>query len=105
MKALAVTKKRDSGFEHLLLVSAFTLFSVICCTYMYLLSASVIHVVLSKEIDERMHRINSEIAALEASYMERQHEISKQIIEKNGYVKVAEKVFIDINGSDLVTKR
>ena len=72
---------------------------------MYLLSASVIHVVMSKETDEKIHKVNSEIAALEAEYMERQHKISREIVDQSGYVKVAEKIFIDMNDVSLVTKR
>lgn len=78
--------------------------SLLAAAYMYLLSISVIHVVMSKEIEENIYSVHSEIADLEARYMERQNAIAEKVIAENGYT-AAPKIFIAKNPSSVVTKR
>lgn len=91
--------------EKILLVTGFVVFSFLCVMYMYLLSSSVIHVVISKEAEASVYEVGSEIAALEAEYMEIQHSISEEVVEKNGYIAAGEKIFIDKSNASLVTQR
>ena len=70
--------------------------------YIYLLSSTVIHVVMQKEISRELQDLNSEVAALEATYIEKQHSMSNEIATLQGFVTVTEKVFIDKGESSLV---
>lgn len=74
-------------------------------SYMYLLSASVLHVVMSKELEEKTYLVNAETATLEAEYMEKQHAISGEIVKQSGYVKTIDKIFINKEPVSIVTKR
>lgn len=91
--------------EKLLLIIGFVVLSFLCGLYMYLLSSSVVHVVISKETEASVYDIGSEIAALEAEYMEIQHSISKEVVEKNGYIAAGQKIFINKENASLVTRR
>ena len=72
--------------------------------YIYLLSSTVIHVVMQKEISRELQDLNSEVAALEATYIEKQHSMSNEIATLQGFVTVTEKVFIDTEESSLVLR-
>lgn len=91
--------------EKLLLVTSFVVLLFLCGLYMYLLSASVIHVVINKETEASVYEVGSEIAALEAEYMEIQQSISEDVVEKKGYISAGEKIFIDMGSASLVTQR
>ncbi len=67
--------------------------SVLC--YMYFLSASVVHVVMRKEIDKEISAQSSAVGSLEASYIEMQHAVSADIASLRGFTRTDEKVFID----------
>lgn len=84
-----------------LLASALTLGGL----YVYFLSVSVHHVVISKELEEKTHTLHSEIATLEAAYMEKQHAISVEVVADRGYLASQEKVFLDRGDSSIVTRR
>lgn len=77
----------------------------LAAAYMYFLSVSVIHVVISQENEEKMHRVASEISSLEATYMEKKIEIASGIVGGNGYVSASQKVFVNKNQPNVVTKR
>ena len=81
--------------------------SVLCLSglYFYFLSASVIHVVMTEELAEKANQAQGEIAALEAAYMDKQHAISLEVVERRGYIASVEKIFIDRGEDSVVTKR
>ncbi len=70
--------------------------------YMYFLSASVVHVVIRKEVNQDIVKLNSEIAELEAEYIFAQHRVSNRIATLEGYQEVDAKVFIDRTQPSLV---
>jgi uncharacterized small protein (DUF1192 family) len=72
--------------------------------YMYLLSSTIVHVVMQKEISQEIQNLNSEIANLEATYIEKQHSMSNEIASLQGFVAVEDKVFIDKTQTSLVLK-
>jgi hypothetical protein len=49
------------------------------CMYVYLISASIVHVVIRTEIDQDSTMIASEISTLETKYIEAQHKLSSDI--------------------------
>lgn len=77
----------------------------LCClliSYVYLLSATVMHVVIHKEITQDTKALHSEISALEATFIAQQHTVSEAIANLDGYVPIERKVFIDQNAGTLV---
>lgn len=87
----------------LLLASCLTL--LLAALYMYFLSVSVIHVVISRENEEKIHRVAADIASLEATYMEKKIEIASSIVGENGYVTANKKVFVNKGQTSVVTRR
>jgi hypothetical protein len=63
-------------------------------SYMYFLSMSVVHVVLRKEVHKETRALESEIAALEAKYIEVQHQVSERIAAAEVLTETSEKVFV-----------
>lgn len=105
MISLALISQMQYKAERLLLAALMVALCALCGLYMYLLSSSVVHVVISKEADARIHDMHSEISALEAEYMEVQSGISREIVEHRGYITASNKIFIDRGDASLVTKR
>ena len=70
--------------------------------YIYLLSSTVVHVVMQKEINRELQDLSSQIAGLEATYIEQQHSMSNEVATLQGFVTVTEKIFIDKGESSLV---
>lgn len=93
---------RSERYLLALLLAAFCALSV---AYVYLLSMSVVHVVISRETEEKIHGLHSEIATLESSYMEKQHAISMEVVERRGFAVSSEKIFLNREGASVVTQR
>ena len=70
--------------------------------YVYFLSASVVHVVMRKEINQEIAQVSSQVSSLESEYIEAQHRVSDDIASMHGYVVTEEKVFIDRTQTSLV---
>lgn len=102
MKPRATT---HNPIEQYVFFAAGCAFCALLATYMYLLSLSVVHVVMNQENEERMHEIAGEIARLEATYMEKQAAIGSEVVEQKGYIAAANKIFIDKDQTSVVTKR
>lgn len=69
---------------------------------MYFVSASIVHVVMRKEVDAQIAQLNSSVSQLEAEYIERQHEVSNDFATQQGFVAVEKKIFIDRTTDTLV---
>ncbi len=63
--------------------------------YMYFLSLSVVHVVVRKEVLRDINSVRSELALLEAKYIEANHIISTRVATLDGFSEVQDKVFIN----------
>ena len=61
--------------------------------YMYFLSLSVVHVVMRKEATAQIGQLRSEIASLEASYIEARLQISSRVASLEGFNQNQKKVF------------
>ena len=68
---------------------------VLLCMYMYFVSATIMHVVVRKEVSQSISQLNSDVAQLETKYIAAQHAISADIASQKGFVATAEKIFID----------
>lgn len=62
--------------------------------YMYFLSMSVVHVVLRKEANHTLSTLESEVALLEATYIESQHLVSDHMARLAQFSATSDKVFI-----------
>jgi uncharacterized SAM-binding protein YcdF (DUF218 family) len=70
--------------------------------YMYLLSVSVVHVVMRKEAVQDLRALESEIAELETAFMLAQHVVSVAIIDNQQYTETSEKIFVNRSKSTAV---
>lgn len=66
------------------------------------MSASVVHVVMRKEIGQEIAATESRVSQLEAQYIASQHMVSAEIASQNGYVIADDKTFIDKTKTTLV---
>lgn len=62
--------------------------------YMYLLTMSVVHVVIRKETAQAVQALETEIASLETQFMLAQHVVSSAIVENQGFTQTNEKIFV-----------
>lgn len=70
--------------------------------YMYFLSASVIHVVMRKEVDKEIVALGSTLSELETEFIEAQHSVSEDIASAKGFTHTDHKIFIDRSQTTLV---
>lgn len=72
--------------------------------YTYLLSATVMHVVVRKETTQSIKEVNSQIAALETEYIKAQHAISERVAAMPDFVTTPEKIFLERTDTTLVVR-
>lgn len=70
--------------------------------YMYFLSMSVVHVVLRKEVVQKVATLESDIAKLEASYINAQHQVSNKIAALENFTENDKKIFVSRSDATLV---
>ncbi len=97
MKTSAVAKN-----SHHFTSFCFGFFIVSILGYMYFLSLSVVHVVMRKEATQTISHLRSEIANLEAEYIEAKHQISARVATLDGYNNNQDKIFINKTEKSLV---
>jgi hypothetical protein len=91
----------NTGEQTLLLM---TLLLVSVGVYLYFLNLSVVHVVMRKEVIAEQNQVRTEIAALEASYIEAQHKIAGRIAHLDGYSIDTAKIFVTRGEESLVLR-
>lgn len=96
------TKKNSIQKEKIIFVSLFGVLVALVFAYMYLLSATVLHVVMRTEYNQEMRSIKSDISELESAYILAQHKVSADIASLQGYTVANDKVFIDRTPASLV---
>ncbi len=99
MKTRTATMKSR---EHFIFMSLFGLCLALIGVYMYFLSASIMHVVVRMELEQKVGKLQSEISQLESDYIAVQHKVSADIASMQGYAPSANKVFIDRSAPSLV---
>ncbi len=91
-------------YNHLITASCVLLLVLGIFIYMYFLSLSVVHVVMRKEAAQSVSQLHSEIAKLEASYIEAKHQISNRIATVDGLSEAENKIFISKAEQNLVLR-
>jgi len=88
-------KKQQHTIEQKICISMGALCLLLFATYVYLISASIVHVVIRTETTQEMKKVGSEISLLEGRFIEAQHKVSSDIASLQGYTQTSNKVFID----------
>lgn len=70
--------------------------------YMYLVSVTVLHVVMYTETTQSLKKVTSDIGALENRLIMAQHKVSAEIASLEGYTEITNKTFIDRRPTSLV---
>lgn len=99
---LAITN--NINLEKSLLIFSTGLALSLVAAYMYFVSASIVHVVIRKEINHEMTQLHTEIALLESDYMQAQHLLSSDVANLAGFVATGEKIFLDPTPASLVVR-
>ncbi len=97
-----VARKNKIAREHCLVACAFSVLVFLAFVYMYLLSSTVAHVVIQKEINFEKNSLYSEISMLESEYITKQHSLSSGFASLDGFVEAGDKIFIDKTDASLV---
>ncbi len=88
--------------EKNLFISFVGVFVCLLGLYMYLVSATVMHVVFQTELKQQTKTVHSEISELENRLIIAQHKVSSDIATLQGFTPITEKVFIDRSPDSLV---
>jgi hypothetical protein len=96
---VAIIKQPSYGFYFNV---GIVLFFALVFLYMYFLSMSVVHVVLRKEVVQKVATIESDIAMLEASYIDAQHKVSNKIAALENFTENDTKIFVSRSEATLV---
>ncbi len=103
MSRLTVRKNKSSLNSPTVYITVLGCFAILLVVgYMYFLSMSVVHVVFRKEAHIQMRVMESEIASLEASYIEAQHRVSERIASAEQLTETSEKIFVRRDSGALV---
>ena len=96
---VAIIKQPSYGFYFNV---GIVLFFTLVFLYMYFLAMSVVHVVLRKEVMQKVATIESDIAMLEASYIDAQHKVSNKIAALENFTENDTKIFVSRSEATLV---
>lgn len=99
-----MTKRKDNRIltEKHLFFGLLSVFVSLIAVYMYLVSATVMHVVLQTELQQETKQVQSKISSLENRLIVAQHKVSADIASLRGFTEVTDKVFIDRAPASLV---
>jgi len=99
-----MTKRKTNNqiLEKRLFIGFLSIFVGILGLYMYLVSATVMHVVLQTEYRQEAKTIRSDVSTLENRLIVAQHKVSSNIASLQGFTSITEKIFIDRTPASLV---
>lgn len=95
-------KSRDTISYSKLTVASVGFLITMIVLYLYFLNVSVVQVVMRTEQVQKQHQLHTEIAILEAAYIEAQHTIASRIASLEGYNKNTPKIFVSREQASLV---
>lgn len=85
-------------------IACFVLLIATVVLYLYFLNMSVVEVVLRTGYAQEKNQLNTEIALLEARYIESQHTIAARIATLQGYDTDVAKIFVSREASSFVLR-
>ena len=77
--------------EQRIFFAALSLLLIFFGAYVYLVSASIVNVIVRKEINQEITRINSHIGDLEAAYITAQQRVAEESIGEFGFATAPQK--------------
>ncbi|MFT7507735.1 MAG: hypothetical protein ACI92I_000903 [Acidimicrobiales bacterium] len=95
-------KKQQLHIEKHVCIGLTLVSMLLFISYIYLISASVVHVVIRTEVNQETQKISSEISLLEGRFIEAQYKVIADIASLQGYTQTSKKMFIDRTEPSLV---
>lgn len=89
-RSIASTIPKNTFLISFLLLLVFVMIGL----YMYLLTMSVVHVVLHKELVQQIRVTETEIATLESDYIVAKHQVSDRIAAAENFTETSDKLFV-----------
>lgn len=82
-----MTRKTTTPYcrERRIFFAAFSLLLILFCAYIYFVSASIVHVIVRKEIDREAAYLSSRIGDLETAYIAAQQAIDDRTVSARGF--------------------
>jgi predicted transcriptional regulator len=99
-----MNKSRDKISYSKTTLSCLLLLVLSVVLYLYFLNMSVVHVVMRTEFKQEQNTLRTEIAMLEARYIESQHTIAARISTLQGYETDVAKIFVSREPASLVLR-
>lgn len=97
-------KSRDKISYSKATLSCLLLLVLSVILYLYFLNMSVVQVVMRTEFTQEQNALRTEIALLEAQYIESQHTIAARISSLQGYETDVAKIFVSREPASLVLR-
>lgn len=92
---MKISRAKQHNLHKQACIGLLSLCVVLFATYVYFISASIVHVVIRTETNQEVKKMSSEISLLEGRFIEAQHKVSSDIASLQGYTQTSNKVFID----------
>lgn len=100
-----MTKRKDTTVyckERRFVFASLSMLLVIFVGYIFFVSASVVHVVVRKEIDQEIIKVNSRLSDLETAYINAKDAVGAKLVEARGFIYTDERIFINKAPTSLV---
>ncbi len=88
--------------QRYVLAGSFSCLIIIFVAYIYFVSASIVHVVIGKEVSQKMVAINADISGYEATYIKLQAGVNSEAALENGFVPTTGKIYVKRAPTSLV---
>jgi hypothetical protein len=97
-----MNKSRDYKSQYKITLACLAVLVFATILYLYFLNLSVVHVVMRQDATTEIKELQTEIAVLEARYIDAQHTIASRIAMLDGYNTETEKIFVSRGSAGLV---
>jgi hypothetical protein len=89
-----MTNSRNTIKHSTITLTCFGLLVVTIASYLYFLNMSVVQVVMRTETVQKQRELTAQIAVLESSYIDAQHEIASRLGTLTNYQSDSDKIFV-----------
>ncbi|MCW9054796.1 MAG: hypothetical protein OQJ98_02335 [Candidatus Pacebacteria bacterium] len=83
------------GIERQVCIGLFMFSLILLGLYVYFVGASVVDVVVRKEVDLRIAEVNSRLSELELDYITKKDTINLEFAQANGFHRISQKTFVN----------
>lgn len=97
------TNTTPYAHERRLFFAALSLLLILFSAYIYFVSASIVHVIVRKEVDREIAHVSSRIGELESAYIAAKQSITEENLTAYGFVSGEhEKIYVQKAPTNLV---